>query len=41
MATVLEGMLPRISALLCVLFLWTERFNAKDAHKEMFPVYGG
>jgi hypothetical protein len=22
-------------------FLWTERLNAKDIHKEMFPVYGG
>jgi hypothetical protein len=24
-----------------VLFVWAKRFNAKDIHKEMFPVYGG
>jgi hypothetical protein len=22
-------------------FLWAKEFNAKDIHKEMFPVYGG
>jgi hypothetical protein len=22
-------------------FLWTKGLNAKDIHKEMFPVYGG
>jgi hypothetical protein len=24
-----------------VRFLWAERLNAKDIHKEMFIVYGG
>jgi hypothetical protein len=24
-----------------VRFLWTKGLNAKDIHKEMFPVYGG
>jgi hypothetical protein len=24
-----------------VCFLWTEGLNAKDIHREMFPVYGG
>jgi hypothetical protein len=24
-----------------VRFLWAKEFNAKDIHKEMFPVYGG
>jgi hypothetical protein len=24
-----------------VCFLWAEGLNAKDFHKEMFPVYGG
>jgi hypothetical protein len=24
-----------------VRFLWEEGLNAKDIHKEMFPVYGG
>jgi hypothetical protein len=24
-----------------VRFLWVKRLNAKDIHKEMFPVYGG
>jgi hypothetical protein len=24
-----------------VLFLWAKGLNAKDIHKEMFPVYGG
>jgi hypothetical protein len=24
-----------------VRFLWTKEFNAKDIHKEMFPVYSG
>jgi hypothetical protein len=23
-----------------VRFLWAERLNAKDTHKEMFPIYG-
>jgi hypothetical protein len=24
-----------------VVFLWAKGLNAKDIHKEMFPVYGG
>jgi hypothetical protein len=24
-----------------VRFLWAKELNAKDIHKEMFPVYGG
>jgi hypothetical protein len=24
-----------------VSFLWAKGFNAKDIHKEMFPIYGG
>jgi hypothetical protein len=24
-----------------VRFLWAKGLNAKDIHKEMFPVYGG
>jgi hypothetical protein len=39
MATVLEGMLPKSSAVFCV-FWWAKGLNAKDIHKEMFPVYG-
>jgi hypothetical protein len=40
MATVLEDVQPKNSGFFCV-FLWTEGLNAKDIHKEMFPVYGG
>jgi hypothetical protein len=25
----------------CWFFLWAKGLNAKDIHKEMFPVYGG
>jgi hypothetical protein len=25
----------------CFAFLWAKGLNAKDIHKEMFPVYGG
>jgi hypothetical protein len=25
----------------CCALLWAKGFNAKDIHKEMFPVYGG
>jgi hypothetical protein len=39
MKTVLEELL-KISVLFCVL-LWAKGLNAKDIHKEMFPVYGG
>jgi hypothetical protein len=28
-------------AAFCCAFLWTKGLNAKDIHKEMFPVYGG
>jgi hypothetical protein len=38
MATVLEGVVPKSSVLLCV-FLWTKGLNAEDIYKEMFPVY--
>jgi hypothetical protein len=38
MATVLEGILQKDSVM-CV-FLWAIGLNAKDIHKEMFPVYG-
>jgi hypothetical protein len=38
MATVFEGVLPKIRILLCV-FLWAKGLNAKDIHKEMFPIY--
>jgi hypothetical protein len=40
MVIVLEGVLPKSSVLLCV-FLRAKGLNAKDIHKEMFPVYGG
>jgi hypothetical protein len=36
MATVLKGVLPKISVLLCVFFLWVKGLNAKDIHKEIF-----
>jgi hypothetical protein len=32
--------LPKSNVLLCA-FLWAKRFNAKDIHKEIFPLYGG
>jgi hypothetical protein len=32
--------LPKSSALFCV-FLWAKGLNAKDNHKEMFPVRSG
>jgi hypothetical protein len=38
MVTVLEGVIPKSSVLLCV-FLLAKGLNAKDIHKEMFPVY--
>jgi hypothetical protein len=40
MATVLESVLPKSGVLLYV-FLWAKGRNARDIHKEMFPVYGG
>jgi hypothetical protein len=39
MATCLRDILPKSSVLFCVL-LWAKWLNAKDIHKEMFPVYG-
>jgi hypothetical protein len=39
MATVLEYAIEEHR---CVIrFLWAKLPNAKDIHKEMFPVYGG
>jgi hypothetical protein len=40
MATYVRSVLSKSSVLLCV-FLWAKYLNAKDIHKEMFPVYGG
>jgi hypothetical protein len=40
MATVLEGCITE-EQLSVVRFLWAQGLNAKDIHKEMFPVYGG
>jgi hypothetical protein len=40
MATELDGVLPKSSVLLFT-FLWAKGLNAKDIHKEMFPVYDG
>jgi hypothetical protein len=39
MVTMLEGIQPKSSILLCLL--WAKGLNAKDIHEEMFPVYGG
>jgi transposase-like protein len=41
MKTMLEGVLPKRSILLCVFILWAKGLDAKDIHKEMFPVHGG
>jgi hypothetical protein len=40
MATVLEACITEEQRSV-VRFLWAEGLNAKDIHKEMFPVYGG
>jgi hypothetical protein len=40
MATVLEGVLPKSNVLLCIILL-AKGLNAKDIHKDIFPVYGG
>jgi hypothetical protein len=40
MATVLEECIPKSNVLLCVFFVCEKGRNAKDIHKEMFPVYG-
>jgi hypothetical protein len=39
MATVLECTEEEQRSVVC--FLWVKGLNAKDIHKEMFPVYGG
>jgi hypothetical protein len=39
MGTVLEYTTEEQSSV--VPFLWAKGLNAKDIHKEMFPVYGG
>jgi hypothetical protein len=39
MATVLEGCTTGKQRSL-VLFLWESGLNARDIHKEMFPLYG-
>jgi hypothetical protein len=39
MATVLRGVLPKSSVLLC--FFWVKGLNAKGIHNEIFPAYGG
>jgi hypothetical protein len=36
----MRSVIPKSSVLLCVS-LWAKGLNAKDIHKEMFPVYGG
>jgi hypothetical protein len=41
MATVLEECNIEEQHLLCFFFLWAKGLNAKDVHKEMFPVYDG
>jgi hypothetical protein len=40
MATVLEEYTTEEQRSV-VCFLWAKGLNAKDIHKEMFPVYGG
>jgi hypothetical protein len=35
------GVYYRIAAFCCAFFLWAKGLEAKDIHKEMFPVYGG
>jgi hypothetical protein len=40
MVTVLEECTTKEQCC-CALFLWAEGLNAKDIHKEIFPVYGG
>jgi hypothetical protein len=43
MATVLEGHTTEEQCCVVLFFLcvWAKGLNAKDIHKEMFPVYGG
>jgi hypothetical protein len=35
------GMYYRRALFFCAFFLWAKGLNAKDIHKDMFPVYGG
>jgi hypothetical protein len=41
MATVIEGVLPKSSVLLCVFLLWTKGPNANNIHKEIILGYDG
>jgi hypothetical protein len=41
MATVLEAYTTEEQHSVVIFFLWAKGLNAKDIHKEMFPVYGG
>jgi hypothetical protein len=41
MATVLDECATEEQGSVGVFFLWAKGLNAKDIHKEIFPVYGG
>jgi hypothetical protein len=41
MATVLEKCSTEEQCSVVCVVLWTKGLDAKDIHKEMFPVYGG
>jgi hypothetical protein len=41
MATVLELCTSEKQRCVVRFILWVKRLNAKDVHKERFPVYGG
>jgi hypothetical protein len=41
MATVLEEYITEEQRSVVRFFLWAKKLNAKDSHKEMFPLYGG
>jgi hypothetical protein len=41
MATVLEECIIEEQRSVVRFFLWSKGLNAKDIHKEMFPLYGG
>jgi hypothetical protein len=41
MATMHEECSAKEQRSLVVFFLWAKGLNAKDIHKEMFPVYSG
>jgi hypothetical protein len=41
MATVLEECATEKQRYVVLCFLWENKHNAKDIHKEIFPVYGG